>query len=197
MTERDGELYYQPGFVPPDAAGALFEQLSRELVWREEEIVIAGRHVPVPRRVCWYGDPEASYRYSGVDHSPLPWPDTLLELKQAIERYSGWSFNSVLGNLYRDGNDSMGWHADNEKELGDCPRIASLSLGAERVFQLRHRHGERLEIRLKNGSLLLMGGSLQHHWRHCLPKTRHPTGPRINLTFRRIFAARHQEQPHG
>lgn len=186
LVERDGELYYLAGFISRDAAPELFSSLHVELDWREEEIVITGRRVKVPRLMCWYGDADAAYRYSGVNHIPLPWTDRLLELKQAIEDSCGWRFNSALGNLYRNGMDSMGWHADKERELGENPRIASLSLGAERLFRLRHRQGDTLDLALADGSLLLMGGSLQHHWRHCLPKTRRPCAPRINLTFRHI-----------
>lgn len=188
LTGKDGELYYLPDFLPAVQADGYFRSLLAELAWHEEQIVIAGKALKVPRLVCWYGDPGAVYRYSGVDHVPLPWTPVLAMLRQAIEQRSGWAFNSVLGNLYRDGGDSMGWHADNEKELGPCPKIASLSLGATRRFRLRHiRSGETIDMELTHGSLLLMGGALQHHWRHCLPKTRKPLGPRINLTFRRIL----------
>lgn len=197
LAGRDGELYYRPAFIQPASARELFECLHETLDWQQEDIVIAGRRIKVPRLVCWYGDTDAVYRYSGVVHRPLPWPAILLELKRQIETYSGWSFNSMLGNLYRDGNDSMGWHADKERELGDNPRIASLSLGAHRLFRLRHRLGERQDLELEDGSLLLMGGKLQHHWRHCLPKTRQPTGPRINLTFRFIISANPQGHGHG
>jgi len=188
LAGRDGELVYLPGFLPPSVADAMFRRLRSELAWHEETIVIAGKSVKVPRLVCWYGDEGAVYRYSGVDHRPLPWHPALLELREAIEARSGWTFNSVLGNWYRDGNDSMGWHADNEKELGANPSIASLSLGATRLFRLRHtRSGDIVDLELADGSLLLMGGALQHHWRHCLPKTRKPVGERINLTYRFII----------
>ncbi|MDD5035118.1 MAG: alpha-ketoglutarate-dependent dioxygenase AlkB [Methylococcaceae bacterium] len=183
----DGELYYLADFLPAEQADDFFKRLLGTLAWQEEEIIIAGRRVKVPRLVCWYGDAGAVYRYSGTTHHPLPWTEALLDLKARIENHSGHDFNSVLGNLYRDGQDSMGWHADREKVLGVNPFIASLNLGEERLFRLRHnRSGETLDIALANGSLLLMGGALQHHWRHCVPKTKTEKSARINLTFRTI-----------
>ncbi|WP_026609752.1 alpha-ketoglutarate-dependent dioxygenase AlkB family protein [Methylocaldum szegediense] len=188
LAPRDGELYFVENFVPRQEADSLHGLLRRELAWREEEIIMFDRRVKVPRLVCWYGDAGAVYRYSGVDHMPLPWTEALLTLKERIERFCGRRFNSVLGNLYRDGRDSIGWHADKEKELGPNPFIASLSFGAERLFKLRHnKTGETLEIALTHGSLLLMGGSLQHGWRHAVPKAREPKTERINLTFRTIL----------
>jgi alkylated DNA repair dioxygenase AlkB len=193
LLARDGEVYYLPGFVGPESAGILFERLRAGLDWREEDIVVAGREVKVPRLVCWHGDEGAVYRYSGVDHLPLPWTDELLDIKARIEQCCGRGFNSALCNLYRDGSDSMGWHADKEKELGRDPYIASLSLGAERLFRLRHdRSGETLDVPLGNGALLLMGGSLQHHWRHCVPKSKGIASARINLTFRMIVHPKRQ-----
>ena len=185
---RDGEVYWIREFLPPAEAAQCLDALQRDLAWQEEWIVIAGRPVRVPRLVCWYGDEGAVYRYSGVDHAPLRWTTLLLGLKQRIEVFSGARFNSVLCNCYRGGTDSMGWHADKEKELGPNPVIASLSLGATRRFLLRHdKTRETVCLDLDSGSLLLMQGSLQHHWRHCVPKDPHCTASRINLTFRRIL----------
>lgn len=187
LATQDGELYYLPDFLPAHQAQALYGLLLDELMWMEETIRIMGREVKVPRKVCWYGDSGAVYQYSGTVHLPLPWTMSLLALKDAVEKVCGRSFNSVLGNYYRDGQDSMGWHADQEASLGRDPYIASVSLGAARRFKLRHnRTGESLSLLLAGGSLLLMGGSLQHHWRHCLPKTRKPVAGRVNLTFRHI-----------
>lgn len=189
LAPRDGELYFVECFIPRAEADSFHALLRRDLAWQEEEITIVGRRVKVPRLMCWYGDPGAIYRYSGVDHIPLPWVEILLMLKGRVEGFCRRNFNSVLGNLYRDGQDSMGWHADKEKELGPNPFIASLSFGAERLFKLRHnKTGETLDIRLTHGSLLLMGGSLQHGWRHSVPKTREPKTERINLTFRTLFS---------
>jgi alkylated DNA repair dioxygenase AlkB len=188
LISRDGTARYCPNFIAPDLAQALFERLSDSLDWREEEILIFGKWVKVPRLMCWHGDAGALYRYSGVIHEPLPWTADLAAIRALVEAAAGQRFNSVLGNFYRDGQDSMGWHADQEPELGENPCIASLSLGQARRFRLRHnRSGETLDLRLHSGSLLLMGGALQHHWRHCVPKTQAAQSARINLTFRMIF----------
>jgi alkylated DNA repair dioxygenase AlkB len=139
--------------------------------------------------MCWYGEKEAFYQYSHVIHRPLPWIETLRNIQADIEQSSGYTFNSVLGNLYRNGNDSMGCHADDEKELGRNPAIASLSLGESRVLKFKHQHSNIvLDVLLEHGDLLLMAGSLQHHWQHQLPKTRQPKTARINLTFRSILS---------
>jgi alkylated DNA repair dioxygenase AlkB len=189
LVSHHGELYYLPAFIPARETGALFERLMTELDWQQEVITIAGRRVTVPRLVCWHGEPGAVYRYSGVDHEPVAWTETLRLLKQRVQQACHHIFNSVLGNLYRNGQDSMGWHADKEKALGRDPVIASLSFGAMRLFRIRHdKTGETLDLRLGDGSLLLMRGSLQHHWRHCVPKSPAVCGARINLTFRTIVA---------
>ena len=188
LVSQDGELYYLPEFLSPEEALECFARLAAELAWQQEVATIMGRRIPLPRLVCWHGDGGAVYRYSGLTHEPQAWTSTLLGLKQSIENTCGHPFNSVLGNLYRDGQDSMGWHADQEKVLGKNPFIASLSLGSARLFKLRHSQtGETVDIDLADGSLLLMGGSLQHHWRHCVPKTQQAKSARINLTFRNII----------
>ena len=184
---QDGEVYLLRHFYQRSDADQLFQTLRKELAWQQENIIIVGKPVNVPRLVCWYGDPEAVYQYSGVVHEPLPWTADLFRVRQQIEQYCGRYFNSVLANLYRDGSDSMGWHADKEKELGVNPFITSLSLGDERLFKIRHNKTKQtIDINLQHGDLLLMGGALQHHWRHCVPKTRKEKTPRINLTFRQI-----------
>jgi alkylated DNA repair dioxygenase AlkB len=189
LVPYDGEVYLWPHFVAGDEAQAMQQQLLTELAWHGEEITIRGRRVAVPRLVCWYGDPQAIYRYSGVTHEPRPWHPLLAALRQRLQATTGYPFNSVLANLYRDGADSMGWHADKEPELGGNPAIASLSFGATRLFKLRHnRTGTTLDITLGHGALLLMAGSLQHHWRHCLPKSTRVQASRINLTYRYIAA---------
>jgi len=184
----DGELHYYPHFLAPQFADMIFQQLNTQLEWQEETLMIMGKRVIAPRQVCWYGDQNAEYSYSGITHQPLQWIPVLSQIKQQIYQSYDYNFNSVLANLYRNGQDSMGWHADKEKQLGTNPAIASLSLGAERLFKLRHRkQHQSVNINLGHGSLLIMAGSLQHHWRHCLPKTRRPVTPRINLTFRLII----------
>lgn len=188
LARQDGELYYLEQFIPAAEADHWLETLLAGLAWRTESIVVAGRAVPVPRLVCWYGDAEAHYRYAGVDHAPEPWTPGLALLRRRVESRCARRFNSVLGNLYRDGEDAMGWHADREPELGPWPFIASLSFGAERRFDLRHnRSREILNLPLAHGGLLLMGGMLQHHWRHRVPRQPGIRAPRINLTFRAIL----------
>jgi alkylated DNA repair dioxygenase AlkB len=197
MTDRftpwdTPEFRYLPGFLARDEADGLFEELWRGLHWEQREIVLFGRRLLQPRLIAWYGDTGAEYRYSGQTLHPRPWPPALAELRRRIERRTACSFNAVLANGYRDGADSMGWHSDDEPELGLQPCIASLSLGAERVFLLRPQKadasGRRTSNRLllAHGSLLLMRRESQARYQHCLPKTRRPVGPRINLTFRRI-----------
>lgn len=188
LAPFDGALYWLRGFYPPDRAWALFKTLYSGLDWRQEQLFIYGRWLKVPRLMAWYGDAGAHYRYSGVDHVPLPWTAELLDLRADIQTVCGQGFNSVLANLYRDGRDSMGCHADDEKELGANPVIASLSFGDCRLLRFRHpASGCKLDVELASGDLLVMAGELQHHWRHELPKTRQAKQPRINLTFRNIF----------
>lgn len=184
----DAEVTHLPRALARDVADECFRQLRREVDWQQEEIVLFGVKRLVPRLVAWYGDAGAVYRYSGVEHRPLPWIAPLAELKDLAESLSGQSFNSVLLNLYRDGRDGMGWHADDEPELGPHPVIASFSLGATRRFRMRHRRhrSQVVAIDLEHGSLLLMQGATQHHWLHALPKTARPAGERINLTFRLV-----------
>lgn len=184
----DGELYRVKAFFSQPEADRQFDSFYRTLAWQEESLLIFGKWCKVPRLMCWYGDAEAVYRYSSVEHRPLPWTSELSAVKANIETFCGCAFNSVLANLYRDGRDSMGYHADNEKELGINPVIASLSFGDARLFRLYHKkRRENLDIILEHGDLLVMAGELQHHWVHALPKTRQAKNSRINLTFRRIL----------
>lgn len=188
LAPVDGELYFIKQFYQAAVADELFQQLLTGLAWQEESIFIFGRWVKVPRLMCWYGDKEAFYQYSHVVHQPLPWTALLRNIQRDIEQASGYTFNSVLGNLYRNGHDSMGCHADDEKELGRNPAIASLSLGDSRLLKFKHQYSNRrLDVLLEHGDLLLMAGTLQHHWQHQLPKTRLHKTERINLTFRTIF----------
>jgi alkylated DNA repair dioxygenase AlkB len=184
----DGEARFWPEAFEREDATRLFDSLRAGIHWRQEEIVIFGQHRRVPRLVAWHGDAGASYRYSGTDHHPEPWTPALERVRARVRELSGTEFNAVLLNLYRDGRDGMGWHADDEPELGRDPVIASVSLGAPRRFCLRHRRRKdlKLDLELPHGSLLVMAGPMQHHWVHALPKTRRPVGERINLTFRRV-----------
>ena len=183
-------------WMSPAEAQALFAALRRQVRWEVHRIRLFGRTVDSPRLSSWIGDADAAYRYSGTDFLPRPWPDALHDLRQRISGVAGEAFNSVLANLYRDGRDAMGWHSDDEPQLGARPLIASLSLGAPRRFVLKPvgaasaaiapRQQDRLELLLPPGSLLLMRGDTQRNYRHALPRTARPVGERINLTFRRI-----------
>ncbi len=185
----DAEVYYAPHFFTKAESNLYFEQLQQSINWRQESIKMFGRELPMPRLTAWYGD--KGYTYSGLYNEPQPWLPVLLELKSRAEEASGDKYNSVLLNYYRAGNDSMGWHQDNEPELGPQPGIASISFGGERRFSFKHRTRRDLKpvsINLEHGSLLLMKGQTQHHWLHSLPKTTRPVAPRINLTFRNIIS---------
>jgi alkylated DNA repair dioxygenase AlkB len=187
ISLRDGGLLlYDEAFFPPAEADTLFAHLRDTVPWKQE-----GRPGRVfPRLTAWYADPGRSYSYSGVTHHATPWTPELLAVKERVEVAAGTTWNSLLLNLYRDGRDSIGFHADDEPELGPSPVIGSVSLGATRRFVLKHpASGEKLEFDLPDGSLLVMGGTSQHHWRHGVPKTCKPVGQRINLTFRRIVRA--------
>lgn len=178
---------FDPTFLTGPRAAALLAQFTAEVAWEHRSIRMFGRLLPQPRLTAWYGDPAARYAYSGLQWEPRPWTPALQALRQQVEAAAGAPFNSVLLNLYRDGRDSMGWHADDEPELGPAPTIASLSLGATRRFRLRPRPGVAhapFGLDLPAGSLLLMSGNSQAHWQHALPKTSRPVGPRLNLTFR-------------
>ncbi len=184
-----GELYLTKEFYKTKEAQQLFNILRQDLAWQEEKIFIYGQWLKVPRLMCWYGDSNAFYHYSGVNHRALPWPDSLLAIRNKIESTYQCTFNSVMANLYRNGSDSMGCHADDEKELGINPSIASLSLGEERLLKFRHQKSKQgLDVILAHGDLLLMTGETQHHWRHELPKTKKIKMERINLTYRKIFS---------
>jgi len=184
----DGELYLIKGFYQKTEAQQLFELLLSGLAWQQEQIFVYGRWLKVPRLMCWYGDKQAEYKYSGVNHKPLPWTDELWAIKQKIQHLYPAEFNSVMANLYRNGNDSMGCHADDEKELGENPVIASLSLGEQRLLRFRHQNSkEILDVVLEQGDLLLMAGEIQHYWKHELPKTKKLKTERINLTYRKVF----------
>lgn len=168
---------------------AVFAQLHDEIAWEQHRLQLFGRRVDSPRLSCWVGDADAVYTYSRTRFVPHPWTPTLAQLRDGLQQVCAQRFNSVLCNLYRDGRDSMGAHSDAEPELGPAPTIASLSFGATRRFRLRHRSdpAARLDLDLPGGSLLVMAGETQRHYRHDLPRARRVQEPRINLTFRRIF----------
>ncbi len=188
ILPTNGELYLSPGFYSVEQADDWFELLRRKIDWRQERLFIYGKWINVPRLMCWYGDEHAHYRYSGVDHPATPWLQELLLIKSDVEKIVPESFNSVMANFYRDGRDSMGCHADDEKELGQNPLIASLSFGEQRLLRFRHKKSKaKLELQLNHGDLLIMAGEIQHYWKHELPKSRQQKKARINLTFRRVY----------
>ena len=186
---RDAQLRYEPHFLDEITADWLFNHLTAQVKWKEDHIRIFGKTYLQPRLTALFGEQGKSYTYSGIQMHPTAFTPSLLDLKKKIEDLSGEHFTTCLLNLYRDGQDSNGWHADNEKELGDQPFIASVSLGASRTFHLKHREDRSLRFRmqLEHGSLLLMGGAMQESWLHQIPKTRKSVGKRINLTFRKVY----------
>ncbi|MCL9776891.1 alpha-ketoglutarate-dependent dioxygenase AlkB family protein [Vibrio methylphosphonaticus] len=182
----NGRVLWVPNFIESLESVSVFDALYHDLTWREDKIMMFGKWVTIPRLQAWYG--EASYQYSNLKLDPLPWTVDLDALRIRCEAVAGSTFNSVLANLYRTGQDSNGWHSDNEPELGEQPVIASLSFGATRRFSLKHRSTkQKVIIDLPAGSLLVMAGELQRHWLHCVPKTARYVEPRINLTFRQIY----------
>ena len=176
---------YRPGWVPDPER--VFAELQQAIGWEQHSIRIHGRILPTPRLTAWMGD--AAYTYSGLSNDPQPWPAPLAALRDRLTADLGVAFNSSLANLYRDGRDSMGYHSDDEPELGPRPVIASISLGARRRFALRHRESrERWTWDLGEGDLLVMSEESQSDYAHAVPKTAREVGPRMNLTFRRFAA---------
>jgi alkylated DNA repair dioxygenase AlkB len=187
----DAELWWAPRFLDAAEADDHAAALRREVPWETHMIRMFGRELPSPRLSCWVGDPHAAYTYSRTRFEPRAWTPTLSALRARLRERLGIDFDSVLANRYRDGRDSMGWHADDEPELGPEPVIASISLGASRRFSFRHRTtGARRDIELTHGSLLVMAGATQRHWQHALPRAAGVFDERINLTFRRIVRPR-------
>lgn len=168
---------YTPNFVGMDVT-----DLANSLTWERRTVRMYGRDIPLPRDTAWYG--EAAYRYSGIVNQPQPWTPLLLGMRDYLKARNGIEFNSCLANYYRDGNDSVSWHADDEPELGKEPVIASVSIGAKRAFKIKEKGGFVWELMLGGGDLLIMQGPSQRDYLHCVPKTKKPVGPRINLTFR-------------
>src|SRR6056297_75905 len=187
-----GELVYIHDFIEASLADELFANLISEPFWQTRSITMFGRRIIQPRKIAFQGDPGVSYAYSGDEYRAEPWHRDVAALRNEIESKAGCRLNCVLLNLYRDGRDSMGWHSDDEAELGSCPTIASVSLGAVRRFVLRRKADKqkKLQIEPASGSLMIMRGDLQHYWQHALPKTARAVGPRINLTFREIVRPR-------
>ena len=185
---QDADLEYYPDFFKPEIANDLFEKLKNEIPWQQDDIMVYGKTYAQPRLTALFGNEGKPYGYSNIIMQPHNWSPLMMFIKTEIEAVCNENFTTVLLNKYRDGRDSNGWHADNEKELGRNPIIASVSFGAERVFQMKHNTIKDLKqnIVLEHGSLLIMSGTTQHFWKHQIPKTAKPIGERINLTFRII-----------
>jgi alkylated DNA repair dioxygenase AlkB len=188
LLPYQGEALFFPGFLAQTEADRLFRFLLDHISWQQQSIRIFGRSVMQPRLTASFADEGVSYVYSGIALASETWNPELADLKRRIEKATGCTFNTALLNLYRDGNDSMGWHRDNERELGPEPVVASLSLGATRRFLLREYHNKsnRIAVELSHGSLLLMRGECQEYWEHSVPKTKSVTEERINITFRQV-----------
>lgn len=187
---EDADLYYIPHWLSKEEQTRLYQLFQREIAWKQDEVYVFGRWHRIPRLQAWYGDESAEYEYSGKLLKPLPWLSELKDCRDQIERL-GITLNSVLANWYRNGEDKMGWHSDNEAVLGFNPVIASLSLGTTRTFQLRHRFNhQRVDLELEGGSLLIMAGSMQHYWQHAVPVRKKVTAGRMNLTFRNILPSK-------
>ncbi len=185
----DGEVWFMPNFMPTTKIEFYYKTIRDTINWRQEEIKMYGKVYKVPRQTAWYGYEGLNYSYSGIKCNPEPWTKELLDIKKVIEHFvPGHDFNSVLLNLYRDGNDKVSWHADDEKELGKNPVIASVSIGAQRRFDLKHKSdkSKKVQFELPSGSLIVMLGELQHNWLHQIPVQKGINEPRINLTYRTI-----------
>jgi len=188
---QDASIYIVPTIRLPLVAEEVLGRLIAETPWRAESIVLWGKKYLQPRLIAWFADTGIHYTYSKIRLDPLPWTDLLQGIRREVERVAKTSFNSVLINYYRNQNDSMGMHSDDEPELGTNPVIASLSVGDPRIFILKHRVRKDLKtirIKLNSASLLVMQGNTQENWRHGIPKERRPCGPRVNLTFRQIIS---------
>ncbi len=187
LTE-DGQAEYLNNFYGVDECHDLFKKLLSSLAWESDQIIIFGNLVTTSRKVAWVADPECLYTYSGIQKIPQAWTNELLKIKHKLEEVTGHAYNSCLLNLYHTGNEGMGWHSDNEKELDSNTPIASVSLGARRKLAFRHKRDKKTtSVFLENGSLLIMHPPIQEHWQHSLLKSKIVTDPRINLTFRKIL----------
>lgn len=184
----DGSAILHEQFLDPTQADCAFRELHETNPWESHDIIVFGKKYREPRLSTWHADDGVRYTYSNLERIPVPWTPLLRKLRELCERVSGATFNSVLVNLYRDGNDGVGWHADDEPENGPEPVIASLSLGASRRFDFQHRVLKRVEsVQLNSGDLVVMSGASQSQWLHRIAKTKRPVGPRINLTFRKVI----------
>ena len=188
LLPRDGSAQYLPEVLSDVHAANLMDQLQTSLAWESDQLILFGKKITTRRKVAWVGDSDCSYTYSGVKKSPQAWTPELLSIKQEMEELAQSEFNSCLLNLYHDGDDGMGWHSDDEKELDASAPIASLSLGAQRKFAFRHKEDKTtIPVYLENASVLIMHSPTQKFWQHALLKSKKVSTPRMNLTFRKIL----------
>jgi alkylated DNA repair dioxygenase AlkB len=187
LLRKDGTVNYYRNVLTHYEANRYFDLLLQNILWRNDEAVIFGKHIVAKRKVAWYGDSDYLYTYSNTTKQALVWTKELSDLKQRVEEVTGTKFNSCLLNLYHNGDEGIAWHSDDEKPLGENSIIASLSFGAERKFSFKHKHTKQtISVVLEHGSLLIMKDATQTNWLHSLPKSKKITRPRINLTFRTI-----------
>lgn len=189
LIDGKGLVWYQPGLFSAEESVQLFGRLLNQISWESDLVKIYGRDIVTRRKVAWYGDRPWDYRYSGHSRFALPWTENLLQIKTILSHHCEAGFNSCFLNLYHNGSEGMGWHSDDETSLDPESPIASVSFGEPRrfLFRLRSDHSQKKEILLESGSLLLMDASSQKFWQHSLPISKKCSGPRINLTFRRML----------
>jgi alkylated DNA repair dioxygenase AlkB len=187
ILDNDGLVNYYGKILTSEEANHYLGLLMQNILWKNDEVVIFGKHIVTKRKTAWYGDSDYLYTYSNITKQALPWTKELYGLKQMVEEFAGVKFNSCLLNLYHNGDEGMGWHSDDEESLGKNNTIASLSLGAERKFLFKHKQTKQIiSFILEHGSLLIMKDATQRNWLHSLPKSKNIVQPRINLTFRTI-----------
>lgn len=187
ILNRDGKAIYFGPVLDYISSRLLFDKLEKEIAWQRDKVMMFGKVLETTRLVSWYGKKKFTYKYSNKEKVALPYPQVLEDIHSMVEKITGQTYNSCLLNFYQDGSQAMSWHSDNEREIEGDSSICSLSLGAERKFKFKHnKTGQVIDIWLENGSVLDMSGEIQRHWKHCLPKTKKVTAPRINLTFRKM-----------
>jgi alkylated DNA repair dioxygenase AlkB len=187
IINQDGTALYHEQFMPDEAIEYYFNDLFNNITWQNEIVVMFGKEITTKRKVAFYSEPLISYTYANKTKQGLGWTPSLLNIKNSIEALTGEQYNACLLNLYHSGEEGMGWHSDDEKEIYPNSSIASLSLGAERKFSFKHKYSkETVSLLLGNGSLLEMKGAIQKYWLHALPKAKKIIAPRINLTFRKM-----------
>ncbi|HEY9398853.1 MAG TPA: alpha-ketoglutarate-dependent dioxygenase AlkB [Nitrososphaeraceae archaeon] len=187
LLDMEGVANYYGRIFTFNEANGYFLSLLQNTPWKNDEVVVFGKHIVTKRKTAWYGDSNYVYIYSSTIKEALPWTGELMNLKQIVENLSNTKFNSCLLNLYHDGNEGMGWHSDDEKSIEENSTIASVSFGAERKFSFKHKQSKKIiSVLLEHGSLLLMKEATQKNWLHSLPKSKKISLPRINLTFRRM-----------